>query len=104
MNIREAHEKLATDEQCLQYIQQMRWPDGVMRCPYRQSRHRNGFQPSSCLSPYQQLASLPDWTAQSQPRTPAAVLSFSGTPVSAVPMRTMKYLRRRARRERFLSA
>jgi len=25
MNIREAHEKFATDEQCLQYIQQMRW-------------------------------------------------------------------------------
>ena len=33
MNIREAHEKFATDEQCLQYIQQMRWPDGVVRCP-----------------------------------------------------------------------
>jgi len=35
MNIREAHEKFATDEQCLQYIQQMRWPDGVVRCPAR---------------------------------------------------------------------
>jgi transposase-like protein len=33
MNIREAHEKFASDEQCLQYIQQMRWPDGVVRCP-----------------------------------------------------------------------
>jgi transposase-like protein len=33
MNIREAHEKFATDEQCLQYIQQMRWPDGIVRCP-----------------------------------------------------------------------
>jgi transposase-like protein len=33
MNIREAHEKFATDEQCLQYIGQMRWPDGVVRCP-----------------------------------------------------------------------
>ena len=33
MNIREAYEKFATDEQCLQYIQTMRWPDGVVRCP-----------------------------------------------------------------------
>src|SRR5690349_11003093 len=33
MNIREAHEKFGTDEQCLEYIQQMRWPDGVVRCP-----------------------------------------------------------------------
>ncbi len=33
MNIREAHAKFATDEQCLGYIQQMRWPDGVVRCP-----------------------------------------------------------------------
>jgi transposase-like protein len=33
MNIREAHEKFASDEQCLQYIQEMRWPDGVVRCP-----------------------------------------------------------------------
>src|SRR5437870_4146095 len=33
MNIREAHAKFATDEQCLQYIQEMRWPDGVIRCP-----------------------------------------------------------------------
>jgi len=33
MNIREAHAKFATDEQCLEYIQQMRWPDGVIRCP-----------------------------------------------------------------------
>jgi transposase-like protein len=33
MNIREAHEKFGTDEQCLTYIQQMRWPDGVVRCP-----------------------------------------------------------------------
>jgi transposase-like protein len=32
MNIREAHEKFATDEQCLTYIQQMRWPDGIVRC------------------------------------------------------------------------
>jgi transposase-like protein len=33
MNIREAHEKFATDEQCLAYIEKMRWPDGVVRCP-----------------------------------------------------------------------
>lgn len=33
MNIREAYEKFGTDEQCLQYIEKMRWPDGVVRCP-----------------------------------------------------------------------
>ena len=33
MDIREVQEKLGTDEQCLTYIQQMRWPDGVIRCP-----------------------------------------------------------------------
>lgn len=33
MNIREAHEKFATDEQCFQYIEKMRWPDGIVRCP-----------------------------------------------------------------------
>ena len=33
MNIREAHEKFATDEQCFQYIETMRWPDGIVRCP-----------------------------------------------------------------------
>jgi len=33
MNIREAHEKFATDEQCLEYIGKMRWPDGIIRCP-----------------------------------------------------------------------
>ncbi|HEX4488280.1 MAG TPA: IS1595 family transposase [Terriglobales bacterium] len=32
MDIREAHERFATDEQCLAYIEQMRWPDGVVRC------------------------------------------------------------------------
>jgi transposase-like protein len=31
MNIREA--QFATDEQCLEYIGKMRWPDGVVRCP-----------------------------------------------------------------------
>src|SRR3984957_10890533 len=33
MDIREAYEKFATDEQCLTYIQMMRWPDGIVRCP-----------------------------------------------------------------------
>jgi transposase-like protein len=33
MDIREVSEKFATDAQCLAYIEQMRWPDGVVRCP-----------------------------------------------------------------------
>lgn len=33
MNIREAYEKFGTDEQCLQYIEKMRWPNGIVRCP-----------------------------------------------------------------------
>lgn len=33
MNIREAYEKFASDEECLAYIGKMRWPDGVVRCP-----------------------------------------------------------------------
>ena len=33
MNIREVDEKFGTDEQCLAYLQQMRWPDGIVRCP-----------------------------------------------------------------------
>jgi hypothetical protein len=32
MNIREVNIKFATDEQCLQYIEKMRWPDGIVRC------------------------------------------------------------------------
>jgi transposase-like protein len=32
MNIREAYEKFGTDAQCLQYIEKMRWPDGIVRC------------------------------------------------------------------------
>lgn len=32
MNLREVHKRFSTDEQCLQYIQEMRWPDGVIRC------------------------------------------------------------------------
>src|SRR5271157_2644347 len=33
MNIREINIKFSTDEQCLQYIEKMRWPDGIIRCP-----------------------------------------------------------------------
>jgi transposase-like protein len=33
MNIREAHKRFGTDEECLAYIEQMRWPDGIVRCP-----------------------------------------------------------------------
>lgn len=33
MNIREGFIKFSTDEQCLAYIEKMRWPDGVRRCP-----------------------------------------------------------------------
>jgi transposase-like protein len=32
MNIREIFIKFSTDEQCLEYIEKMRWPDGVVRC------------------------------------------------------------------------
>src|SRR5258708_24957637 len=33
MDIREIGENFSTDEQCLAYLQQMRWPDGIVRCP-----------------------------------------------------------------------
>lgn len=33
MNLCEVHEKLGTNEQCLEYIEKMRWPDGMVRCP-----------------------------------------------------------------------
>ena len=33
MNIREITAKFAQDEDCLQYLKEMRWPDGVVRCP-----------------------------------------------------------------------
>jgi transposase-like protein len=33
MNIREATAKFKTDEDCLQYLEQMHWPDGKVRCP-----------------------------------------------------------------------
>jgi Transposase zinc-ribbon domain len=32
MNIKEISIKFSTDEQCLEYIEKMRWPDGVVRC------------------------------------------------------------------------
>src|SRR5437868_101286 len=32
MNIGEVNEKFGTDEQCLAYIEKMRWPDGIVRC------------------------------------------------------------------------
>jgi transposase-like protein len=32
MNIREAYAKFGNDEQCLRYIEKMRWPDGIVRC------------------------------------------------------------------------
>ncbi len=33
MSIREIAIKFSTEEQCLEYVEQMRWPDGVVRCP-----------------------------------------------------------------------
>ncbi len=33
MNIRQVNIKFATDEQCLEYIEKMKWPDGIVRCP-----------------------------------------------------------------------
>jgi transposase-like protein len=33
MDIRKAAAKFGSDEDCLKYIQEMRWPDGVIRCP-----------------------------------------------------------------------
>lgn len=33
MDIREITAKFSTDEECLKYIQEMRWPDGIIRCP-----------------------------------------------------------------------
>src|SRR5208337_899098 len=32
VNIREINIKFATEEQCLEYVEQMRWPDGIVRC------------------------------------------------------------------------
>jgi transposase-like protein len=33
MDIRKINAKFSSDEDCLKYIQDMRWPDGVIRCP-----------------------------------------------------------------------
>ena len=33
VNIREINIKFSTEEQCLEYVEQMRWPDGIVRCP-----------------------------------------------------------------------
>jgi hypothetical protein len=33
MDLRTINAKFAADEDCLKYIQEMRWPDGVIRCP-----------------------------------------------------------------------
>ena len=32
-SIREIAIKFSTEEQCLQYVEKMRWPDGIVRCP-----------------------------------------------------------------------
>ncbi len=33
MNLIDINEHFATEDQCLDYIEKMRWPDGVVRCP-----------------------------------------------------------------------
>ena len=33
VNIRDIAIKFRTEEQCLEYVEQMRWPDGIVRCP-----------------------------------------------------------------------
>lgn len=33
MNLIDVVKQFPTDEECLKYIEQMRWPDGVVRCP-----------------------------------------------------------------------
>ncbi len=33
MNLIDVTKQFPTDEECLKYIEQMRWPDGVVRCP-----------------------------------------------------------------------
>jgi transposase-like protein len=33
VNTREIAIKFSTEEQCLEYVEKMRWPDGVVRCP-----------------------------------------------------------------------
>ena len=33
ISIREIFIKFSTEEQCLEYVEKMRWPDGIVRCP-----------------------------------------------------------------------
>ena len=33
VSIHEVTAKFATDEHCLEYVEQMNWPDGIIRCP-----------------------------------------------------------------------
>ena len=33
MNLIDVTKQFPTDDECLKYIEQMRWPDGVVRCP-----------------------------------------------------------------------
>jgi transposase-like protein len=33
VNVRSLSAKFSSDEDCLKYIQEMRWPDGIVRCP-----------------------------------------------------------------------
>ena len=33
MNLIDVARQFPTDEECLKYIEQMRWPEGVVRCP-----------------------------------------------------------------------
>jgi transposase-like protein len=33
INIRDLHIKFASEEHCLEYVEQMKWPDGIIRCP-----------------------------------------------------------------------
>jgi transposase-like protein len=33
MNLIDVNEKFNTDEKCLNYLEKMRWPDGIVRCP-----------------------------------------------------------------------
>jgi hypothetical protein len=33
MNLIDVTKQFPTDEECLKYIEQMCWPDGVVRCP-----------------------------------------------------------------------
>jgi uncharacterized Zn finger protein (UPF0148 family) len=33
VNIREINIKFSTEDQCLAYVEQVKWPDGVVRCP-----------------------------------------------------------------------